>query len=113
MPRALYLTRQCLGLVTRIECLVAPLASGNGLWTLVCAAGMAGAQPSALQAQGPFHGSGEAEEVLQAIAESLAQQGYEPSDEIPIWRLHIQSELRRLNGTRSRACGADQLWPER
>lgn len=113
MPRALYLTRQCLGLVTRIECLVAPLASGNGRWTLVCAAGMAGAQPSALQAQGPFHGLCEAEQVLQAIAASLAEQGYQPSDEVPIWRLHIQGELRRLNGTHRRANAADQRWPER
>jgi hypothetical protein len=108
MPRALYLTRQCLGLVTRIECLVAPLASGHGRWTLVCAAGMAGAQPSALKAQGPFYGALEAQAVLDAIAESLSAQGYEPSLEVPIWRLHIQGELRRLNANHGRPEQADR-----
>ncbi len=54
--RNLSLTRQCLGLVTRIECSIRPLAGDNGMWTLLFAAGMAGEQPSAIKAQGPFHG---------------------------------------------------------
>ena len=45
--RNLSLTRQCLGLVTRIECSIRPLAGDNGMWTLLFAAGMAGEQPSA------------------------------------------------------------------
>ncbi len=40
MVRDLCLIRHCLGIVTRIECEVRPLADGRGLWTLLCAAGM-------------------------------------------------------------------------
>jgi hypothetical protein len=54
--RNLSLTRQCLGLVTRIECSIRPLAGDNGMWTLLFAAGMAGEQPSAIKAQGRFMG---------------------------------------------------------
>ena len=56
MPRSLCLTRQCLGLTTRIECEICPLAGGQGLWMLLCAAGRSAAQPSEIRAQGPFHG---------------------------------------------------------
>ncbi|UTH32865.1 hypothetical protein [Ectopseudomonas hydrolytica] len=100
MPRSLCLTRQCLGLVTRIECMIRPLAGDNGRWTLLCAAGMSGAQPSAIRAQGPFYGPHAAEGVLAAIAESLLQQGYAECCEPPIWHLHLQAELRRVNGER-------------
>lgn len=112
MPRSLCLTRQCLGLVTRIECVVLPLAGENGLWTLICAAGMSGAQPSVVKAQGPFHGPFVAEGVLEGIAESLCAQGYCTCSDVPIWRLHIQAELRRLNGDRSRHLGHYQFGPE-
>lgn len=112
MPRSLCLTRQCLGLVTRIECIVLPLASGNGLWTLICAAGISGEQPSAIKAQGPFCGPCVAEGVLAGIAESLSQQGYDECNELPIWRLHVQAELRRLNGARCRHQGDYQFRPE-
>lgn len=98
MPRSLCLTRQCLGLNTRIECLIHPLAGDRGLWTLLCAAGMSAAQPSAIKAQGPFHGRLEAESVLESIAQCLAVQGYSECADLPIWRLHLQAELRRLNG---------------
>jgi len=101
MPRSLCLTRQCLGLVTRIECVVRPLSGDNGMWTLLFAAGMSGEQPSALKAQGPFHGPVAAESVLDAIAESLALHGYQTAEEIPIWSLHLQGELRRINGDAS------------
>ena len=47
MSRSLNLTRHCLGLDTRIECVVLPLAGNNGLWTLICAAGMARLSASA------------------------------------------------------------------
>ncbi|WNW11972.1 hypothetical protein RRX38_12705 [Pseudomonas sp. DTU_2021_1001937_2_SI_NGA_ILE_001] len=97
MPRRLCLTRQCLGLVTRIECVIRPLGDG-GMWTLLFAAGMSGEQPSAIKAQGPFQGASAAESVLQAIAESLALNGYRCTDDVPIWSLHLQSELRRLGG---------------
>jgi len=99
MPRSLCLTRQCLGLVTRIECVIRPLSGDNGMWTLLFAAGMSGEQPSALKAQGPFHGPVAAESVLDAIAESLALHGYQTAEEIPIWSLHLQGELRRINGS--------------
>jgi len=112
MPRSLCLTRQCLGLVTRIECTVLPLAGENGLWTLICAAGISGEQPSTIKAQGPFYGPFVAEGVLAGIAESLAVQGYEECTELPIWRLHAQAELRRLNGERSRHLGNYQFKPE-
>jgi hypothetical protein len=98
MSRSLCLTRQCLGLVTRIECVVRPLSGNNGLWTLLFAAGMAGEQPTALKAQGPFQGPVAAESVLDAIAESLTLHGYQTAEEIPIWSVHLQGELRRING---------------
>ena len=112
MPRSLCLTRQCLGLVTRIECVIRPLAGENGLWTLLCAAGMAGEQPSAIKAQGPFHGPLVAESVLSAIADCLAEQGYAEAHDPPIWRIHLQGELRRINGTRCRNLGDYQFRPE-
>ena len=71
MSQTLCLNRQCLGLVTRIECIIRPLSGGNGLWTLLCAAGIDAGQPTAIKAQGPFHGPREAESVLKAIAENL------------------------------------------
>lgn len=103
MPRSLCLTRQCLGLVTRIECVVRPLSGDTGMWTLLFAAGMSGEQPSALKAQGPFHGPIAAESVLDAIAESLVLHGYETAEEIPIWGLHLQGELRRINSDAAQA----------
>lgn len=77
MSRNLCLTRQCLGLVTRIECAIRPLAGDTGMWTLLFAAGMAGEQPSAIKAQGPFHGPFAAESILDTIVESLTLHGYE------------------------------------
>ncbi|MDD0844502.1 PA4575 family protein [Pseudomonas sp. Gutcm_11s] len=112
MPRSLCLTRQCLGLITRIECEIRPLAGERGLWTLLCAAGMSAAQPSAIKAQGPFHGPFVAEAVLDSIAQCLAVQGYEPCTEPMIWRLHLQAELRKLNGERRRRLGDYQFRPE-
>ncbi|MDM8350931.1 hypothetical protein P8H27_18810 [Pseudomonas sp. sp1636] len=112
MPRSLCLTRQCLGLITRIECVVLPLAGDRGLWTLICAAGLSGAQPSAIKAQGPFCGPVVAEGVLAGIVESLLVQGYDECLELPIWRLHIQAELRRLNGNRHGRQGCFQFQPD-
>ena len=112
MPRNLCLTRQCLGLVTRIECVIKPLAGDTGRWTLLCAAGMSGAQPSAIKAQGPFYGPSVAEDALTAIAESLALQGYVECCEPPIWCLHLQAELRRVNGERHNPSGPFQHHPE-
>jgi len=112
MPHSLCLTRQCLGLTTRIECEIRPLAGQRGLWMLLCAAGMSGAQPSAIKAQGPFHGPLAAEEVLDSIAECLLVQGYQACTEPMIWRLHLQAELRRLNGERCHSPGGYQSRPE-
>lgn len=98
MSRSLCLTRQCLGLMTRIECVIRPLSGDNGMWTLLFAAGMTGEQPSAIKTQGPFPGPTAAESVMMAIVETLTSSGYQPADDIPIWSLHLQSELRRLNG---------------
>lgn len=100
MARSLSLNRQCLGLMTRIECSVRPLAGDNGLWTLLFAAGMAGEQPSALKAQGPFQGRLAAEAVLEAIVDSLTLHGYRLSDDPQMWAVHLQRQLRALNGQR-------------
>ncbi|HCP56207.1 MULTISPECIES: hypothetical protein [Pseudomonas] len=112
MSRSLCLTRQCLGMVTRIECVVLPLAGGNGLWTLICAAGLSGEQPTAIKAQGPFCGPLVAEGVLAGIADNLIVQGYCECCDLPIWRLHIQAQLRQLNGERRRNFGDYQFHPE-
>lgn len=112
MLRSLNLTRHCLGLVTRIECVVLPLAGNNGLWALICAAGMSAAQPSAIKAQGPFHGACAAEVILLDIAESLRGMGYEQAIDLPIWQLHIQAELRRLNAVRGYGQGQRLYHPE-
>ncbi len=100
MPRNLCLTRQCLGLVTRIECSIRPLAGETGMWTLLFAAGMAGEQPTAIKAQGPFHGPFVAESILETIVESLTSHGYELADDPQIWCLHLQAQLREINGGR-------------
>ncbi len=78
MSRTITLIRPCLGLVTRIECEIKPLGQEQGLWTLLCAAGLNGQQPTAIKAQGPFHGPKAAEGVMTAIAENLVEQGYIP-----------------------------------
>jgi hypothetical protein len=103
MTRSLCLTRQCLGLMTRIECVIRPLSGSKDMWTLLFAAGMSGEQPTALKSQGPFHGPVAAESVLDAIAESLTLHGYQTAEEIPIWSVHLQGELRRINSTASRS----------
>ena len=103
--RNLSLTRQCLGLVTRIECSIRPLAGDTGMWTLLFAAGMEGEQPSAIKAQGPFHGPLVAESVLNAIVDSLTLHGYQVADDPQIWCLHLQAQLRRINGERCRNLG--------
>ncbi|MGY2439801.1 PA4575 family protein [Pseudomonas sp. SDO52101_S400] len=105
MSRNLCLTRQCLGLVTRIECAIKPLAGDNGMWTLLFAAGMAGEQPSAIKAQGPFHGPIAAESILDTIVESLTMHGYELANDPQIWSLHLQAQLRQINGGRGRNIG--------
>ncbi|MBX8495659.1 hypothetical protein [Pseudomonas cichorii] len=97
MSRSLCLTRQCLGLMTRIECVIRPLPGDGGMWMLLFAAGMSGEQPSAIKSQGPFNGLMAAESVLLAITESLLLHGYETVADVPIWRLHMQSELRRID----------------
>ncbi len=110
--RNLNLTRQCLGLVTRIECSIRPLAGGTGLWTLLFAAGVAGEQPSAIKAQGPFHGPQVAESVLEAILESLIVHGYEVAEGPQTWCTHLQAQLRRVNGERCRHLGDCQFHPD-
>ncbi len=112
MARDLCLIRHCLGIVTRIECEVRPLADGRGLWTLLCAAGMNAAQPSAIKAQGPFHGALQAEGVLAAIATNLIDQGYRVCPDPAIWRLHLQAELRRQQAEHGRHLGDCQFRPE-
>nr|WP_312508551.1 hypothetical protein [Pseudomonas luteola] len=112
MPRSITLIRPCLGLVTRIECEVKPLAHQPGMWTLLCAAGLTGQHPTAIKAQGPFHGPVVAEAVMAAIAENLQEQGYVPASDPQIWRLHIQGELRRMSGERAQPVMRYQARPE-
>lgn len=102
MPNNLCLSRQCLGLVTRIECAIWPVAGANGLWTLLCAAGIDGSQPTAIRVQGPFRGVRAAESVLDAIASNLQQQGYCDADSPSIWQLHMRAELRKVNANQAR-----------
>ena len=113
MLRSLSLTRQCLGLETRIECWIRPLAGGNGMWTLLFAAGMAGEQPSAIKAQGPFPGLYAAHSVLEAIVDSLTLHGYQLNAEPQIWCLHLQGQLRRMNGARCQHPADFQFRPEK
>ena len=113
MPRSLCLIRQCLGLTTRIECEICPLAGGQGLWMLLCAAGRSAAQPSEIRAQGPFHGPFVVEDVLRSIAGSLTAMGYETCSEPMIWRLHLRAELRRHDAGRRQPHGVYQWRPER
>lgn len=112
MPRSLILIRHCSGICTRIECEIRPLAGERGLWVMLCAAGMSNEQPSAVKAQGPFHGPCVAEGLLEAVAKSLELQGYVPCDEPPIWCLHLQAELRRLNAERCCRQGDFQFRPD-
>ena len=112
MPRSLSLTRHCLGLVTRIECSVRPLAGDNGMWTLLFAAGMQGEQPSALKAQGPFPGPLAAESVLDAIVDSLRLHGYALADDPQIWCLHLQAQLRKINSERCQHLGNYYFVPD-
>lgn len=109
MSRHFCLTRRSPGVVTRIECAIHPLAGGQGLWTLLCAAGLNAAQPSAVKAQGPFHGLAEVETVLREIIDNLHSQGYRSVDEPSIWCLHMQAELRRQNAGRGHPTG-DFRW---
>ncbi|SDB61275.1 hypothetical protein SAMN03159382_04941 [Pseudomonas sp. NFACC23-1] len=111
MSRNLCLTRQCLGLVTRIECAIRPLAGDTGMWTLLFAAGMAGEQPSAIKAQGPFPGPTAAESILDTIVQSLTLHGYELADDPQIWSLHMQAQLREINGGRCRNVGGFEFRP--
>jgi hypothetical protein len=112
MARQLILVRDCAGIRTRIECEIRPLAGGLGLWTMLCAAGLADGQPSAIKAQGPFHGPGVAEGLLEAIARSLELQGYTACDQPPIWRLHLQAELRRIRAEGCRQLDGFQFSPD-
>ena len=102
MPKNLCLSRQCLGLVTRIECAIFPVAGANGLWTVLCAAGLDGSQPTAIKVQGPFRGLKSAESVLDAIAGNLQQQGYGDAQSPAIWQLHMRAELRKVNADQAR-----------
>jgi len=103
MSRNLCLTRQCLGLETRIECSIRPLAGNTGLWTLLFAAGLSGEQPTTVKSQGPFCGPFVAETILESIVESLTLHGYRIANSPHIWCLHVQAQLRQINGQRCHA----------
>ncbi|WP_440830706.1 hypothetical protein ACTABV_01040 [Pseudomonas fragariae (ex Marin et al. 2024)] len=109
MPRSLCLTRECMGLMTRIECVIRPLPHDNGQWMVFFAAGMAEEQPSAIKSPGPFKGLPAAQTVLTSVIESLSLHGYQCADEVPIWTLHIQAELRRIDSDRT-VCQSSSLF---
>lgn len=100
MIRDLTLTRHYCGIVTRIECMIRPLAGNEGLWSLICAAGMDNLQPSEVRAQGPFHGHQAGAEVLHDIVSRLIAQGYRMQQGPGIWQLHLYRELRQENAAR-------------
>ena len=83
------------------------------MWTLLFAAGMAGEQPSAIKAQGPFRGPVVAESILDTIVESLTLHGYELADDPQIWCLHLQAQLREINGGRYHNLSGPEFRPER
>lgn len=112
MVHSLSLTRYCLGLETRIECMIRPVAGNVGHWTLLFAAGMAGEQPTAVKAQGPFHGSRAAESVLDAIVDSLTLHGYQLKHDPQIWDIHLHGQLRKINAERGRHLGDHLAHPE-
>ena len=112
MARSLNLIRECLGLVTRIECIVRPVEGNAGLWTLLFAAGMQGEQPSAVKAQGPFHGPVAAEAVLTAIVDSLTLHGYHVVEDPQSWSIHLHGQLRKINAERGRHLGEYHSRPE-
>ncbi|AAY39288.1 PA4575 family protein [Pseudomonas syringae] len=109
MPRSLCLTRECMGLMTRIECVIRPLPHDNRQWMVFFAAGMAEEQPSAIKSQGPFKGLPAAQTVLTSVIESLSLHGYQCADDVPIWTLHIQAELRRIDSDRT-VCQSSSLF---
>jgi hypothetical protein len=113
MLPSLCLTRQYLGVVTRIECAVRPLAGDQGRWVVLCVAGMDAAQPSVVNAQGPFCGPCAAQEILAGITLSLQVQGYQLAAEVPIWCLHMQAKMRQLNGRHGCSLVDYQSHPER
>lgn len=95
MSRSLCLSRQCLGLVTRIECTVRSLSDNSGRWVVLCAAGLDAAQPSAVRVLGPFQGACAAEQVMCEIGRNLQQQGYTSGSQPMIWQLHLRAALGR------------------
>ena len=92
MSRNLCLTRQCLGLVTRIECSVRPLAGNTGMWTLLFAAGLAGEQPTTIKSQGPFPGPSAAETILESIVEIMNLHGKQLADDPQNCCLHVHAQ---------------------
>jgi hypothetical protein len=112
MLPSLCLTRQYLGVVTRIECAVRPLVGGQGRWVVLCVAGMDAQQPSVINAQGPFCGPCAAQTILDGITKSLLAQGYRRVIAVPIWQLHMQAKMRQLNGSNARPLVDFQTHPE-
>ncbi|MCU1718173.1 hypothetical protein [Pseudomonas sp. 5P_3.1_Bac2] len=98
MPRSLVLIRHCLVLDTRIEFYQSPYRGHANQWLLLCAAGISAEQPSLVKVQGPFFGACSVDQMLGEIVQNLLEMGYEYSAEPPIWRLHMQAQLRALRG---------------
>lgn len=96
MQRSLCLTRECMGLMTRIECVIRPLPHDGGQWMVLFAAGMAEEQPSAIKSQGPFNGLPAAQAVLTSIIESLSLHGYQCADDVPICKVHIGTDRKSV-----------------
>jgi len=44
-----------------------------------------------------------AETILESIVESLTLHGYQLADDPQIWCLHVQAQLRQINGGRCQA----------
>ena len=97
MAQAICLMHQFLGLTTRVECVARSLPGDTGRWILLFASGLSVGQPSIVQAQGPFYGGLPAQEMLASVVNNLLQMGYQQTDELPIWGVHFQAEVRRLS----------------
>lgn len=96
MPRSLVLIRHCLALDTQVELYQSPCHGHVNQWLLLCCAGKSAAQPSLINVQGPFYGGCSAAQVFDEIVANLLAMGYAPSQQPPIWRLHMQAQLSAL-----------------
>lgn len=70
-------------------------------FSIIALSGPDKSQPSRCKEQGPFHDKAQAHAACSAIALSLQESGYTPSDEALIWQIPAQAALRKQRNTRA------------